>query len=43
MPQNADKVIDHECFPRAGVQEMFANKKSDFEFNHADEQDRRDP
>jgi len=37
MPQNADKVIDHEMlFREPEYQELFANKKKEFEFNHAD-------
>jgi nitrogenase molybdenum-iron protein beta subunit len=38
MPQNADKVIDHEMlFREPEYQELFANKKREFEFNHADD------
>ena len=38
MPQNADKVIDHEMlFREPEYQELFANKKKDFEFNHSDD------
>ena len=34
MPQNADKIIDHELlFREPEYQELFANKKA-FEFNH---------
>jgi nitrogenase molybdenum-iron protein beta chain len=37
MPQNADKVIDHELlFREPEYQELFANKKQNFEYNHSD-------
>ncbi|MFG6455732.1 nitrogenase molybdenum-iron protein subunit beta [Roseateles sp. BYS96W] len=37
MPQNADKVIDHEMlFREPEYQELFVNKKQNFEYNHAD-------
>jgi len=37
MPQNADKVIDHEMlFREPEYQELFKNKKENFEFNHSD-------
>ena len=37
MPQNADKVIDHELlFREPEYQELFANKKQQFEYNHSD-------
>ncbi len=37
MPQNADKVIDHEMlFREPEYQKLFADKKEQFEFNHAD-------
>ena len=35
MPQNADKVIDHELlFREPEYQQLFAAKKNEFEFNH---------
>ncbi|HMN82060.1 MAG TPA: nitrogenase molybdenum-iron protein subunit beta [Burkholderiaceae bacterium] len=38
MPQNAEKVIDHEMlFREPEYQQLFADKKAKFEFNHADE------
>ena len=37
MPQNADKVIDHEMlFREPEYQKLFADKKEQFEFNHAE-------
>ena len=37
MPQNADKVIDHELlFREPEYQDLFTRKKTEFEFNHAD-------
>ncbi|HLO94629.1 MAG TPA: nitrogenase molybdenum-iron protein subunit beta [Burkholderiaceae bacterium] len=37
MPQNADKVIDHEMlFREPEYQELFENKKQNFEYNHSD-------
>ena len=37
MPQSADKVIDHELlFREPEYQAIFASKKANFEFNHAD-------
>ncbi len=37
MPQNADKIIDHEMlFREPEYQQLFATKKG-FEFNHPDE------
>ena len=37
MPQSADKVIDHELlFREPEYQKIFADKKANFEFNHAD-------
>jgi nitrogenase molybdenum-iron protein beta chain len=37
MPQTADKVIDHEMlFREPEYQKLFADKKNNFEFNHAD-------
>jgi nitrogenase molybdenum-iron protein beta chain len=37
MPQNADKVIDHEMlFREPEYQKLFADKKEQFEYNHAD-------
>jgi nitrogenase molybdenum-iron protein beta chain len=37
MPQTADKVIDHELlFREPEYQKLFADKKANFEFNHAD-------
>ena len=37
MPQNADKVIDHELlFREPEYQQLFASKKNEFEFNHPD-------
>jgi nitrogenase molybdenum-iron protein beta chain len=37
MPQAADKVIDHEMlFREPEYQKLFADKKANFEFNHAD-------
>lgn len=38
MPQNAEKVIDHEMlFREPEYREMFANKKANFEYKPADE------
>ena len=38
MPQNAEKVIDHEMlFRQPEYTEMFAKKKTEFEFKHSDE------
>lgn len=37
MPQNADKVIDHEMlFREPEYQKLFADKKEQFEYNHSD-------
>ncbi|MGC4078393.1 MAG: nitrogenase molybdenum-iron protein subunit beta [Rubrivivax sp.] len=37
MPQNADKIIDHELlFREPEYQKLFADKKSNFEYKHAD-------
>jgi nitrogenase molybdenum-iron protein beta chain len=37
MPQNADKVIDHEMlFREPEYQKLFADKKEQFEYNHPD-------
>ncbi len=37
MPQSADNVIDHEMlFREPEYQELFKNKKEQFEFNHSD-------
>jgi nitrogenase molybdenum-iron protein beta chain len=37
MPQSAEKVIDHELlFREPEYQQLFADKKAKFEFNHAD-------
>ncbi len=37
MPQTADKVLDHEMlFREPEYQKLFADKKTQFEFNHAD-------
>ena len=37
MPQNADKIIDHEMlFREPEYQELFANKKQ-FEFKHSED------
>ncbi|WP_341674826.1 nitrogenase molybdenum-iron protein subunit beta [Niveibacterium sp. SC-1] len=37
MPQSASKVIDHEhLFREPEYQDMLANKKKDFEYNHSD-------
>ncbi|WP_430435248.1 DUF3364 domain-containing protein [Methyloversatilis sp.] len=37
MPQSADKILDHELlFREPEYQQMLADKKSQFEFNHAD-------
>src|SRR5512145_990397 len=37
MPQSAEKVIDHELlFREPEYQKIFADKKANFEFNHAD-------
>jgi nitrogenase molybdenum-iron protein beta chain len=37
MPQSADKILDHELlFREPEYQKMLAEKKSEFEFNHAD-------
>ncbi len=38
MPQSADKILDHELlFREPEYQELFTNKKKEFEFNHSDE------
>jgi len=37
MPQSADKILDHELlFREPEYQKLFADKKANFEFNHAD-------
>ncbi len=37
MPQDADKILDHELlFREPEYQELFRNKKAEFEFNHTD-------
>ena len=37
MPQSADKILDHELlFREPEYQNIFATKKANFEFNHAD-------
>ena len=37
MPQNAEKVIDHELlFREPEYTSMFAKKKNEFEFKHSD-------
>ncbi|MBK1715650.1 nitrogenase molybdenum-iron protein subunit beta [Rubrivivax gelatinosus] len=37
MPQNADKIIDHEMlFREPEYQQLFANKKANFEYGHGD-------
>ena len=37
MPQDADKILDHEMlFREPEYQELFNNKKEQFEFNHAE-------
>jgi nitrogenase molybdenum-iron protein beta chain len=37
MPQSAEKIIDHELlFREPEYQKIFADKKANFEFNHAD-------
>ena len=37
MPQTAEKVIDHELlFREPEYQKLFADKKANFEYNHAD-------
>jgi len=38
MPQSADKILDHELlFREPEYQELFKNKKEQFEYNHSDE------
>jgi nitrogenase molybdenum-iron protein beta chain len=38
MPQSADKILDHELlFREPEYQDIFRNKKAEFEFNHSDE------
>jgi hypothetical protein len=42
MPQTADKVLDHEMlFREPEYQKLFADKKANFEFNHATPRSRR--
>lgn len=37
MPQSAEKIIDHEMlFREPEYQQLFADKKANFEYNHAD-------
>ena len=37
MPQSADKILDHELlFREPEYQELFKNKKEQFEYNHSD-------
>ena len=37
MPQSAEKILDHELlFREPEYQNIFATKKANFEFNHAD-------
>ncbi|MDZ5461749.1 DUF3364 domain-containing protein, partial [Azohydromonas lata] len=37
MPQSADQIKDHELlFREPEYQELFANKKANFEFNHSE-------
>lgn len=38
MPQSADKILDHELlFREPEYQELFKNKKEQFEYNHSDD------